>query len=650
VGDIIMEILRFFRISFLVMFLICLIIGTATAETWEKTFGGSDSDWGSSVQQTTDGGYIIAGDTFSFGKGGSNVYLIKTDASGNELWSKTHGGSDDEMARDVQQTTDGGYIIAGEIFSWTTEEDDVYLIKTDASGKELWSKTFGLGTHDSAYSVQEANDGGYIIVGETYTGESYDVWLIKTDVNGNELWSKTYGGANSDGGRSVQQTTDGGYIIAGHTGSFGAGGWDIYLIKTDGNGNELWHKAFGGGGHDGGEAVQQTTDSGYIIVGSASSFGAGSYDVYLIKTDASGNELWSKTFGGSTWDYGESVQQTTDGGYIICGFTGSFGAGKTDVWLIKTDASGNQIWSKTFGGSEYDRGYSVQQTSDEGYIIAGDTDSFGAGSSDVYLVYLLPGADFTADVTSGTAPLTVGFTDQSIGDIISWQWDFGDGLSSNEQDPSHTYTDPGIYTVSLAVTDPEGSDTEIKNDYISVIAIEPSQGTIGTQVDITNLSNLGEKAPKVLIGESKCKVLTSTTTSVSCLLKKVKKTMGPGTYNVTITPKGKAFKGVPPIVLTNAFSIMGPSIIDINPVSGPPKDQVIITGSFFGTKKVKASMANGIGGKSKKGKVVSLTMDANTGASTLVILVPKKLAPGLYDVTVTNKVGEDTRVGGFTIQ
>jgi PKD repeat protein len=649
VGDIIMEIFRFFRISFLVMFLICLIIGTATAEAWEKTFGGSDSDWGSSVQQTTDGGYIIAGATYSFGKGGSNVYLIKTDANGNELWSKTYGGGDDEMARCVQQTTDGGYIVAGEILYYGTTGGDVYLIKTDASGKELWSRTFGMRTYDIAYSVQEVNAGGYIIVGETYTatGES-DVWLIKTDANGNELWSKTFGGSNWDEGRAVKQTTDGGYIIAGATGSFGAGGWDTYLIKTDGNGNQLWHKAFGGGGADGGDAVQQTTDDdGYIIVGSTSSFGAGSYDVYLIKTDANGNELWSKTFGGNTYDYGFSVQQTTDDGYIICGFTGSFGAGKTDVWLIKTDESGNWIWDNTFGGIEYDRGYSVQQTSDEGYIIAGDTDPFGNGSSDVYLVYVPSGADFSASPTTGPAPLSVNFTDQSTGDIISWLWDFGDGSSSNEQNPSHIYTDPGTYTVSLAVTDPEGSDTEVKNDYISVFGIEPSQGTIGTEVDITNLSSLGEKTPKVLIGESKCKVLTFTPTSVSCLLKKVKKTMGPGTYDVTIIRKGK---GVEPIVLPNAFSIMAPSITAINPVSGPPKAGVTITGSFFGTK-AKASMADGIGGKSKKGKVVSLTMEPNTGASTMEILVPKKLAPGPgYDVTVTNKVGEDTLADSFEIE
>jgi subtilisin family serine protease len=178
--------------------------------------------------------------------------------------------------------------------------------------------------------------------------------------------------------------------------------------------------------------------------------------------------------------------------------------------------------------------------------------------------------------------------------------------------------------------------------------IDPTEGTIGTQVEITNLLSLGEKQPKVLIGESKCKVETFTASSVSCLLKKVKSTNPPETtYDVTIIRKGK---GVEPIVLPNAFSIMAPSIATITPNSGLPTDSVTITGSFFGPKKVKAFMDDGMGGKAKKGKIVSLTMDPNTGASTLEILVPTKLAPGVYNVTVTNKVGEDTLGGGFTIQ
>jgi hypothetical protein len=199
--------------------------------------------------------------------------------------------------------------------------------------------------------------------------------------------------------------------------------------------------------------------------------------------------------------------------------------------------------------------------------------------------------------------------------------------------------------VSLAVTDPEGSDTEIKNDYISVFAIEPSQGTIGTEVDITNVS-IGEKAPKVLIGETKCKVTTFTPTSVSCLLKKIKNTNPPGTYDVTIIRKGK---GVQPIVLPSAFSIMAPEIQNIEPDIGEAEEEVTIFGSFFGTKKVKAYMDDGI--NKKKCKVTSLTMVSTTGESELKILVPKKgLLPGQCDVTVTNKVGEDTLVGGFTIQ
>ncbi|MEO0049813.1 MAG: hypothetical protein ABIK42_01550, partial [candidate division WOR-3 bacterium] len=182
-------------------------------------------------------------------------------------------------------------------------------------------------------------DGGYIIAG----GTEYDVYLIKTDANGNLLWERTFGGENDDWGCSVQQTSDGGYIIAGFTMSFGAGDWDVYLIKTDGNGNLLWERTFGGENDDRGYSVQQTSDEGYIIAGYTWSFGAGRADVYLIKTDDNGNPLWQKTFGGSSWDDGFSIQQTLDGGFIIAGSTGSFGAGNCDVYLIKTDSEGNTV-------------------------------------------------------------------------------------------------------------------------------------------------------------------------------------------------------------------------------------------------------------------------------------------------------------------
>jgi hypothetical protein len=364
---------------------------TPPATVWNKTFGGLDNDYGYSVQQTSDGGYIIAGYTESYGEGDGDVWLIKTDSSGSLAWNKTFGGWYYDEARSVQQTSDGGYIIAGYTNSYGVSpyySSDVWLIKTDSSGNETWSKTFGSWDDDEARSVRQTSDGGYIIAGYTnsYGAGSADVWLIKTDSSGNETWNKTFGGSDDDHANSIRQTSDGGYIIAGSTYSYGAGYGDVWLIKTDSSGNETWNKTFGGSDDDYGYSVDQTSDGGYIVAGQTYSYGAGNYNVWLIKTDSSGHETWNKTFGGSDCDVAYSVQQTSDGGYIIAGYTSSYGAGYNDVWLIKTDSSGHETWNKTSGGSDYDVGYSVDQTSDGGYIIAGWTDSHGAGSADVWLI------------------------------------------------------------------------------------------------------------------------------------------------------------------------------------------------------------------------------------------------------------------------
>ena len=259
--------------------------------TFSKTYGGSDWDGGVSIQQTTDGGYIISGFTNSYGNGGQDAWLVKTDSVGGTLWTQTFGGSSTDASMSVQQTTDGGYVIVGYTDSFGNGYQDFYLTKTDSQGNEEWNKTIGGTEPEMGYSIQQTTDGGYIITGEKWSGEidGYDFWLIKTDSQGDEEWNKTYGGSDWDNGRSVQQTTDGGYIIAGRTNSFGNGDYDFWLIKTDSNGNEEWNQTFGGSEGDQSYSVQQTIDGGYIITGSTHSSGSGGQDVLLIKTDSEGN-------------------------------------------------------------------------------------------------------------------------------------------------------------------------------------------------------------------------------------------------------------------------------------------------------------------------------------------------------------------------
>jgi len=359
-------------------------VNSFSQTSFERTYGGASSEIGYSVQQTQDGGYIVGGKTKSFGAGKDDVYLIRTDSLGDTLWTRTYGGADEDRCYSLDVTQDGGFILTGSTRSFGLGNWDVYVIRTNPSGDTLWTKTFGRTDWDWGYSVREISDGGYILTGYTTPIDSgdADVFLIRMNLFGDTLWMKTYGDTLDDVGYSVQLTRDGGYIITG-VWSSSSGLEDIFLIKTDSIGDTLWVKTYGGIDSDFGYSVQEVQDGGYIIAGETISFGSGSFDIYLLKTDSLGSLLWQKTYGGSAADASYFVRETLDGGYIL---TGSFRSGLADLYVIRTDSSGESLWTKTFGGTGSDIGYSVHETTDRGYIISGYTDSFGDSLPDVYLI------------------------------------------------------------------------------------------------------------------------------------------------------------------------------------------------------------------------------------------------------------------------
>jgi len=264
-------------------------------------------------------------------------------------WSRTYGGASDDYASSVVQTSDGGYAIAGLNSTYPIGPFDLQFVKTDSAGNMQWIRTYGGTGDEGAYSIVQTGDGGYAIAGYTRSfgaGEN-DFWLVKTDSSGNVVWNQTYGGALGDVAYSVVQTVDGGYALAGRTWSYGAGGNDFWLVKTNSSGALQWNQTYGGATIDYASSVVQTVDGGYALAGRTDSYGAGFEDFWLVKTDSSGNTVWSQTYGGASDDYASSVVQTSDGGYAIAGYTNSYGASVFDFWLVKTDVEMGLAWTSS---------------------------------------------------------------------------------------------------------------------------------------------------------------------------------------------------------------------------------------------------------------------------------------------------------------
>lgn len=424
----------------------------APPKQWDKTFGGSDAEVFKSLQQTSNGGYIIGGFSYS-GIGGdksqtnrgqasftSDYWIVKLDASGNKLWEKAFGGNNQDELFIVRQTSDGGYILGGSSNSSLSGDKsqpsqgdfDYWVVKLDASGVKLWDKTFGGSNKDELQALEQTSDGGFILGGisesslsgdksQSSQGDS-DCWIIKLDSNGTKIWDKTYGGNSDDGVNDIKEVSGGGYILGCFSGSglsgdksaTSKGGSDYWILKLDLNGIKVWDKTIGGSDDDYLISLKQTTDGGFILGGNSySNIGAdktqlhkGDGDYWVVKLDNNGNKTWDKTLGGNSFDELLELQQTVDGGYILGGWsmTGINGdkseanRGLIDMWAVKLNSNGTKIWDKTIGADGPDDLISLTQTSDMGYLFGGtsssninnDKTSASKGVSDYWIVKLAP--------------------------------------------------------------------------------------------------------------------------------------------------------------------------------------------------------------------------------------------------------------------
>jgi len=372
------------KVLMLVVAVIAMCENAISQDEWVEVIGGQMQDVAYSMVEGVGGGYAICGVSYSFGNKDANIWLVKLNSVGSIDWQISIGGSDFDSCSSILKTTDGNYIILGSTWSYGAGSSDYIVAKISDQGEVLWSKVYGGNSYDFAHKIIESNDGGYIIIGRSWSfgASNGDVWLLKIDANGVIEWQKLYGGDKLDTGYSIIQTTDGGYIMAIGSWTVGEDNSDLVLMKIDNTGNIQWQKAYEGSDFDYFYSIIQADDGGYITVGVSKSYGTGDGDCWIIKTDANGNVLWQKAIGGVNYDYLFFVKENLNGNYISVGKTKSYGAGNSDILILEFDNSGKLIYQKVAGGVGDDEGYSIIEVSGGGYIIAGSSNSFGVGGAD----------------------------------------------------------------------------------------------------------------------------------------------------------------------------------------------------------------------------------------------------------------------------
>ena len=355
---------------------------------WTKKIGGTEIDTGNEIIQTSDGGFVIAGYTTSFGAGQRDAYLIKLDSLGNILWQKTYGTNLLEQAYSVKETNDGGLIISAFIYAATA---NLFLIRTNQDGDTLWTKNIGLSGNDFGSNIQLTDDGGFLVIGYTdsniSTGDR-DVWLLRLDSTGTILWQRTYGGTDADEGFKLLKLSDDNLLISGYSESYSSGGdRDGWIVKTDPSGNFIWSKGFGGSEYDDFAAATEDEDGDLYFTGTSVS--SGNRNLWIVKTDPTGDHIFTKTYGGSDEEWGYDIKRTNDGNFIVTGSSRSNSSGLGQLWLLKIDELGDTLWTKFFTSVNGSTGYSVIQATDNGFAVTGVAASSGTGS-DVWVIRLKP--------------------------------------------------------------------------------------------------------------------------------------------------------------------------------------------------------------------------------------------------------------------
>jgi uncharacterized delta-60 repeat protein len=366
--------------------------------TWTRTFGGSSADGVQAMQQTSDGGFILAGYTFSFGSSYANAYLVRTDAAGNLVWSNAYGGAGWEYLFAVAETADGGFVAAGYTTSNGAGSMDMYLLRVDAQGNQQWEHTFGGAGIDVAQGVAVDSQGNLILAGYTNSsgaGEN-DAFIVKTDAEGNELWTQVRGGEESDAAMDVLVDSQGNYLVAGASGSFEAENRDVYVVKLSPDGSIFWEQLYGHHGdylsYEWGNAIIETSDGGYMVAGNSNAALGGStgelMNMYLVRIDALGNLLWEEFAGrGQFYDYGNAVLELPGGDFLVAG-TSKTRSNNNDIYMARINAEGTAQDGSTFGdfGSEW--GSAIVLTPGGEIVLSGQTNSFGTGSFDVWMLLL----------------------------------------------------------------------------------------------------------------------------------------------------------------------------------------------------------------------------------------------------------------------